>query len=179
MKNMIIAAALTLAICFVGPKFTATSLASLHESDLNYEVLSVDHIETSIPLVTQVMSARSLISEYEEEGEDHENIKIEEALLAGASVMENVTVFAYASETGITATGMFAAPNVTIAVDPAVIPYDSDVLIDWGDGNLHYYRAADYHPDAGVSSIGICVATSEEAAHLGTKTVTIYVIPPC
>lgn len=139
--------------------------------DTEVRVVENWNLELSEPLVTTVMSARDLISE------DHENVKIEEALFAGATVMENVSIFAYVSETGITASELYAAPNVSLAVDPAIIPFGSDVLIDWGDGDLQYCRADDVHSDAFMTNIGLCVGTTEEVEQMGTRTATIYVIP--
>ena len=72
-----------------------------------------------------------------QEPEAPENELIEAALLARATVLENVTVTHYdvcqqccGKTDGITASGMQATPYVTVAVDPSVIPLGADVLVD-------------------------------------------------
>ncbi len=111
--------------------------------------------------------------------EEPENELIEAALLARAHKMENVKVTYYdpcvkccGKSDGITASGITATPYVTCAVDPAVIPLGSDVLVDYGDGVLHYLRA----DDTGVSGghIDICVTTHSEALWLGVDRATVY-----
>lgn len=113
--------------------------------------------------------------------EDSENEKIEAALLARATRLEDVTVTHYCTcakccgwSTGITASGVQATPYVTVAVDPDVIPLGSDVLVDYGDGEMHYYRADDTGGSVKGSHIDLCVGSHQEALELGVKTATIY-----
>lgn len=113
--------------------------------------------------------------------EEAENENIEAALLAKAHVIEGVTVTHYdccvaccGKDDGITYTGVQAVPGVTVAVDPAVIPLGSDVLVDYGDGELHYYRADDIGGGIKGSHIDLCVATHDEALQLGRQTATVY-----
>ena len=113
--------------------------------------------------------------------EDFENDRIESGLLARANVIEGVTVTHYdccvqccGKDDGITASGVLATPGVTVAVDPSVIPLGSDVLVDYGDGEIHYYRADDTGGAVKGSHIDLCVATHEEALQLGRRTATIY-----
>lgn len=111
--------------------------------------------------------------------EEAENELIEAALLARSHKMENVKVTYYdpcvkccGKSDGITASGITATPYVTCAVDPAVIPLGSDVLVDYGDGVLHYLRA----DDTGVAGghIDIFVTTHSEALWLGVDRATVY-----
>lgn len=111
--------------------------------------------------------------------EESENELIEAALLARSHKMENVKVTYYdpcakccGKSDGITASGITATPYVTCAVDPAVIPLGSDVLVDYGDGVLHYFRA----DDTGVAGghIDVCVTTHSEALWLGVDRATVY-----
>lgn len=69
---------------------------------------------------------------------------------------------------GLTATGLPVAPGM-VAVDPAVIPLGSTVIIDGTS-----YLAA----DTGVSGmhIDIAVQTHEEALDFGTRTAQVWVI---
>lgn len=115
------------------------------------------------------------------ESEEVENELIEAALLAQATKLENVTVTHYdvclkccGKLDGITASGVRATPDVTVAVDPAVIPLGSDVLVDYGDGEIHYYRADDTGGAIKGSHIDLCVSSHEEALQLGVRTATVY-----
>ena len=117
--------------------------------------------------------------------EEAENELIEAALLARAHVIEGVTVTHYdccvqccGKDDGITASGVRATPGVTVAVDPAVIPLGSDVLVDYGDGETHYYRADDVGGAVKGNHIDLCVATHEEALQLGRRTATVYWVAP-
>lgn len=120
-----------------------------------------------------------------EEPEEAENERIEAALLARAHAIEDVTVTHYdccveccGKDDGITASGVLATPGVTVAVDPSVIPLGSDVLVDYGDGEIHYYRADDTGGAVKGNHIDLCVATHEEALQLGRQTATVYWVAP-
>lgn len=123
--------------------------------------------------------SRPAIEVVQEVQEEAENELIEAALLARSHKMENVKVTYYdpcvkccGKSDGITASGITATPYVTCAVDPAVIPLGSDVLVDYGDGELHYFRA----DDTGVAGghIDIFVTTHSEALWLGVDRATVY-----
>lgn len=120
-----------------------------------------------------------------QEPEEPENELIEAALLARATVLEDVTVTHYdvcqrccGKTDGITASGMQATPYVTVAVDPSVIPLGADVLVDYGDGDLQYYRADDTGSGVKGSHIDLCVSSHEEALRLGIRTATVYWVNP-
>lgn len=113
--------------------------------------------------------------------EDFENYYIQNALLAKANKIENVKVTHYCccvkccgKDDGITASGVLATPGVTVAVDPSVIPLGSDILVDYGDGEIHYYRADDTGGSVKGNHIDLCVGSHEEALHLGRRTATVY-----
>ena len=113
--------------------------------------------------------------------EDFENEKIEAALLARAHKIENVTVSHYdicrrccGNTRGITASGRKATPYVTVAVDPAMIPLGADVLVDYGDGVICYYRADDTGSGVAGGHIDLCVGSHREALQLGLRTATVY-----
>lgn len=117
--------------------------------------------------------------------EEPENERIEAALLERASVLENVTVTHYdvcrkccGKTDGITASGVQAVPHVTVAVDPEVIPLGADVLVDYGDGEIHYYRADDTGSGVRGSHIDLCVSDHDEALQLGRRTATVYWAAP-
>ena len=115
---------------------------------------------------------------------------IEDALLSQATKIENVTVSHYCicekccgkspehPAYGITASGRKATPYVTVAVDRNKIPLGSDVLVDYGDGVIEYYRADDTGSGVNGNHIDLCVSSHEEARNLGLRNATIYVVPP-
>lgn len=119
-------------------------------------------------------------------GEDYENALIEQALLEQARMIPGVTVSHYCickeccgkgpsdPAYGITASGREATPYVSVAVDPDVIPLGSDVLVDYGDGEIHYYRADDTGSAISGNHIDLCVESHQEAINLGIKTATVY-----
>lgn len=121
----------------------------------------------------------------EEEIEAAENEMIEEALLDRAVRLEDVTVTHYCTcsdccgwGTGITASGVRATPGVKVAVDPSVIPLGSDVLVDYGDGEIQYYRADDTGSGVKGNHIDVCLASHEEAVQAGVTTATVWWVMP-
>lgn len=75
---------------------------------------------------------------------------------------------------GITASGAKAVPYETCAVDPAVIPLGSIVIVDFGDGMLRRYRAEDTGGAVDGNHIDICVASHEEALELGIRWADVW-----
>ena len=117
----------------------------------------------------------------EEVQEDYENQKISEALLAKANKIENCTVTHYdccvlccGKTDGITASGVKATPGVTVAVDTSIIPLGSDVLVDYGDGVINYYRADDTGSAIKGNKLDLCVSSHQDAINLGVRTATVY-----
>ena len=117
----------------------------------------------------------------EEVQEDFENYYIEQALLAKANKIENVKVSHYCccvkccgKDDGITYSGVKATPGVTVAVDTSIIPLGSDVLVDYGDGVINYYRADDTGSSIKGNKLDLCVSSHQEAINLGVRTATVY-----
>lgn len=113
--------------------------------------------------------------------EEPENELIEAALLASAHRLDDVTVTHYdccvdccGKADGITASGVRATPGVTVAVDPAAIPLGADVLVDYGDGEICYYRADDTGSGVVGNHIDLCVADHQTAVQLGRRTATVW-----
>lgn len=114
--------------------------------------------------------------------EENENERIEAALLARAHKLEDVCVTYYDAHCvqccgktdGVTASGLQATPYVSAAVDPAVIPLGADLLVDYGDGILHYLRADDTGAAITGNRIDICVASHAEALWLGVDRADVY-----
>ena len=110
-----------------------------------------------------------------------ENELIEAALLGKAHIIEDCTVTHYdccvacfGKTDGITASGVQATPGVTVAVDPDVIQLGSDVLVDYGDGEIHYYRADDVGAAIKGNKLDLCVSSHQEAINMGVRTATVY-----
>ena len=117
----------------------------------------------------------------EEVQEDFENYYILNALLAKANKIENVKVSHYCccvkccgKDDGITYSGVKATPGVTVAVDTSIIPLGSDVLVDYGDGVINYYRADDTGSAIKGNKLDLCVGSHQEAINLGVRTATVY-----
>ena len=117
----------------------------------------------------------------EEVQEDFENYYIERTLLEKAHKIENCTVTHYdccvlccGKTDGITASGLKATPGVTVAVDTSIIPLGSDVLVDYGDGFINYYRADDTGSAIKGNKLDLCVSSHQEAINMGVRTATVY-----
>lgn len=122
--------------------------------------------------------------------EEQENEGIEAALMEKATKMEGVRVSHYCiceiccgkspdhPAYGVTASGVQAVPGVSVAVDPAVIPLGSDVLVDYGDGVICYYKADDTGYAVTGNHIDLCMGSHEAAVQAGIQTATVYWVAP-
>lgn len=117
-----------------------------------------------------------------EEMEAAENELIEAALLARSHKLEGATITFYCCEerphicgtgTGITASGRRVTPYVSCAVDPAVIPLGSTIMIAH-NGEMLYLRADDTGPAIRGNRIDLAVQGHQEALSLGVKTADIW-----
>ena len=131
--------------------------------------------------ITQDPDAETGIPATDPNQQSDENELIESALLAKAHKIENCTVTHYAvcveccgKTDGITASGRIATPYVSVAVDPGIIPLGSDVLVDYGDGEINYYRADDTGSGVTGDHIDLCVSSYDEAVQMGVRTATVY-----
>ena len=120
----------------------------------------------------------------DEDREAAENELIEAALLSAATRLDNVTVShsctcstCCGKSDGITASGRQAVPGVSVAVDTDVIPMGADVLVDYGDGVIHYYHADDTGSAVQGNHIDLCMESHEAALQAGIRTATVYYIP--
>ena len=117
-----------------------------------------------------------------DELEAAENELIESALLARSTKLEDVTITFYCCEerphicgtgSGITASGRRVTPYVSCAVDPAVIPLGSTIMIEH-NGDMVYLRADDTGSAVKGNHIDLAVTTHEDALSLGVKTADIW-----
>lgn len=77
---------------------------------------------------------------------------------------------------GITATGTTATAGRTIAVDPDVIPYGSEVALFYDDGRICYYVAEDCGGAIKGNDIDVFVDSHEEALELGVTGASVYLV---
>lgn len=117
-----------------------------------------------------------------DELEAAENELIESALLARSTKLEDVTITFYCCEerphicgtgSGITDSGRRVTPYVSCAVDPAVIPLGSTIMIEH-NGEMVYLRADDTGSAVKGNHIDLAVTTHEDALSLGVKTADIW-----
>ena len=96
--------------------------------------------------------------------------------------LEAVTITFYCCEerphicgtgSGITASGRRVTPYVSCAVDPAVIPLGSTIMIEH-NGEMLYLRADDTGPAIRGDRLDIAVQGHQEALSLGVKTADIW-----
>lgn len=74
---------------------------------------------------------------------------------------------------GITATGVPVTPYWTCAVDPSIIPYGSEVMVDYGD-SVAFYKAQDCGGSIKGNHIDLAVETHTEALEKGVEAATVY-----
>lgn len=120
---------------------------------------------------------------YEFAENPNEEMLIEQALLAQANVIKNCRVTYYCAEPyehicgyglGITKSGEPLQPHHSVAVDPKVIPLGSQVMVDFGDGVIHYYFADDIGGSVKGKHIDICLPTHAECFEQPFNTATVY-----
>jgi 3D (Asp-Asp-Asp) domain-containing protein len=77
---------------------------------------------------------------------------------------------------GITATGTVATQGRTIAVDPAVIPYGSEVEIQYEDGTVERYVAEDCGAAIKENRIDVFMNSHDEALNMGIRKGSVYLV---
>lgn len=77
---------------------------------------------------------------------------------------------------GITSTGTRATEGRTIAVDPKVIPYGSEVLLRYADGTEHTYIAEDCGGAIKSKRIDVYMDSHRAALVEGVKYAEVYLV---
>lgn len=77
---------------------------------------------------------------------------------------------------GITATGTEATMGRTIAIDPEVIPYGSEVAVFYDDGRICFYKAEDCGKAIKGNKIDVFVDSHAEALQLGVMGASVYLM---
>lgn len=100
----------------------------------------------------------------------------------GGNVIMDCTITHYCCEAyahicgtgdGKTATGTQVTAGRTCAVDPSVIPYGAEVMVDYGD-SVAFYRAEDCGAWITGNHIDLAVETHAEAEEKGVMSATVY-----
>lgn len=86
----------------------------------------------------------------------------------------DVCVICCGKADGITASGAVAVPYETCAVDPAVIPLGSNVLLKYEDGTILRLRAEDTGKGVRGNRVDVCVSGHREALALGVRRAVVY-----
>lgn len=84
--------------------------------------------------------------------------------------IENYPHICNDGEATLTATGTTPTPGRTIAVDPSVIPYGTEVVIDG-----HTYIAEDCGGAIRGNRIDIVVETHEQALQMGLRSAEVFI----
>lgn len=77
---------------------------------------------------------------------------------------------------GITATGTKATEGRTIAVDPSVIPYGSEVAVFYDDGRICYYIAEDCGAAIKGNRIDVFMDSHADALESGVVGASVYLV---
>jgi 3D (Asp-Asp-Asp) domain-containing protein len=76
---------------------------------------------------------------------------------------------------GITASGTVATAGRTIAVDPDVIPYGTEVLVRYEDGTEHVYIAEDCGGAIDGNRLDVFMDSHQDAWNAGIKTAEVFI----
>ena len=76
---------------------------------------------------------------------------------------------------GITATGTVATEGRTVAVDPSVIPYGTEIRIIYPDGEQRTYISEDRGGAIKGNRIDVFMETHEKALKAGIKTAEVFI----
>jgi 3D (Asp-Asp-Asp) domain-containing protein len=74
---------------------------------------------------------------------------------------------------GITATGVPVTAGWTCAVDPSVIPYGAEIMVDYGD-RVEFWKAQDCGGSIRGNHIDLAVETHIDALEMGITSAAVY-----
>jgi 3D (Asp-Asp-Asp) domain-containing protein len=77
---------------------------------------------------------------------------------------------------GITATGTYATPGRTLAVDPSVIPFGSKVLLKYEDGTTDDYIAEDRGGAIKGNRVDVFMGQHKAALHAGVRYAEVFLV---
>ena len=134
------------------------------------------------PLTHKEMVIHAIISASDVDKPAEPQITYEDWFRSNANVITGCMVTHYCCERyehicgtgdGLTSTGVSVTPYWTCAVDPSVIPYGSEVMVDYGD-RFEFYQAQDCGSAIDGNHIDLAVETHGEAELLGITYATVY-----
>lgn len=166
MNNKYIYVLIVLIAFFAGSGLTACAMRNIYAE-------AVTETEAA-PVVVMVHTAQASDTETETAAEETTPAAPVEEERQAVSMEVIATAYCPCAQCcgktdGITATGTQATAGRTIAVDPAVIPYGTEVII-----NGHTYIAEDCGGAINGRDIDIFFNTHEEAVQFGRQTLTAY-----
>ena len=141
------------------------------DQEAGIECVTISEIESRKPVVDVIAQ---------------EPVTYENQFKATANKIENCMLTHYCAEKyphicgtgdGLTATGQEVIPYHTCAVDPSIIPYGSEVMVDYGD-HAEFYVAMDCGARINGSRVDLAVERHDEANDLGVKYGTVYWLEP-
>lgn len=124
----------------------------------------------------------AIVSAAEVDKPAEEPVTWEDKFRQNGNLIEDCTLTHYCTELrphicgtgdGLTATGVPVTAYWTCAVDPSVIPYGADVMVDYGD-RVEYWKAQDCGSCVKGNHIDLAVTTHDEAYYLGVKYADVY-----
>lgn len=146
------------------------------------QVESADAVEEAAePIIVAEEPAVTLIG-VDVNAEAQEPMTYEDWFRENATVVEGCKLTHYCTELrphicgtgdGVTSTGVPVTAYWSCAVDPSVIPYGAEVMVDYGD-EVQFWKAQDCGPWVKGNHIDLAVETHTEAETLGIKYATVY-----
>lgn len=130
-------------------------------------------VETEQPIQEQVVVEKEVapeVTEIAEVVQEPQKISLGQFKIT-AYCAENYPHICNNGDSTYTATGTTPTPGRTIAVDPSVIPYGSQVII-----NGHTYIAEDCGGSIKGNRIDMLFATHQEALNFGIQYAEVYVV---
>lgn len=136
------------------------------------------------PPTLEDMKLEAVLSFADVNAEAAQPLTYEDLFRDTATVLTDCTITYYCAEqrphicgtgSGLTATGTPVTPGWTCAVDPGIIPYGSEVMVDFGD-RVEFYKAQDCGGAVRGNHIDLAVDTHANALQKGTQTATVYVM---
>lgn len=131
---------------------------------------------------TQIIRAEVLLANVDVHKEAQEPVTYEDHFRAVAKKVENCKLTHYCTELyphicgtgdGLTSTQVPVTAYWTCAVDPDVIPYGAEVMVDYGD-EVQFWKAQDCGAWVKGNHIDLAVETHAEADELGIRYAAVY-----
>lgn len=144
------------------------------------EPLEYIHLETETPLAEEptVRAVESVLDKPAQEP-----VTYADTFRRDGNLIEDCMLTFYCCEPyahicgtgdGLTATGTPITAYWTCAVDPTVIPYGADIMVEYQDGTVQYWKAQDCGGSVKGNHLDLAVSSHDEALLLGVQHATVY-----